>query len=811
LPLAQVGRNADLVSMRLRLPTSRLHASHIAGACAFALACVLASLPATAATSSSTIGATVVSATMVDPSGCRSGVTGSTSLGTLTASTGVVGSLDCTIGFGSSNDIARLELSQGDGTGTMLGSLSTTQTRLQDDVRMHGVEATSASDAWAVGSSGTVQHWNGTTWALQAIATTSTLKDVAIGSSPGTVWVVGAGGLIRGTTTGGSPFPTQHSGSGTLNGIDATDDTHAWAVGTGGQIWYTTDGSTWNAAVSGTTEDLDGVVAVTSSIIVAVGSNGVIVRSIDGGLNFAPVTSGTTSVLNAITARDASVLFAAGGGSTILRSGNAGLTWAPVATNPPSLGYNAIATDAGGIVVAFSDHGNVARSTDDGSSWTTVNSGYQNAVQAAVYLPGAPSTTFAVGMGSLLMSSTDLGLSWSVDAAFRASLNGVYATSRNRAWAVGSRGDIRATTDGSTMTTQASGTVEELRDIDGAGTQSLWTVGANGTVRATTDGGATWTGQTSPITADLRGVDAVTQQVAWAVGGTSQAMRTTNGGATWNLLALPGSRSAYAVSAPNDQVAWVAGTSGYVVRTLDGGQTWSTITVPAAFASSTMMVSGADSTGQRAVIAGSEGNVYRTTDGGTTWSPVTGADGAYGTINGLDAHDTNSMALAVSGGTVLYSGDGTTWVSAVGGSPTRSNADVSYPGVQAIWSANDSWALMRSSAATSSVPDFNDDPSNVAGNDWGTPGAAFFGACLRALGSASVIDWAVDPNADCTATDTDPWRAIVQTSGTSGAPVARTSTPGATGTAALRFGMRAGSMPAGAYGGSIRIEVIAPG
>jgi photosystem II stability/assembly factor-like uncharacterized protein len=361
------------------------------------------------------------------------------------------------------------------------------------------------------------------------------------------------------------------------------------------------------------------------------------------------------------------------------------------------------------------------------------------------------------------------------------------------------------------MATQASGTLEELRDIDGAGNSALWAVGMNGVIRATTDGGTNWVAQSGGITASLRTVDAVTQQVAWIGGGTSQAMLTTNGGSTWQTLTLPGARSVYSISAADRLVAWAGGSSGYLVRTTDGGVTWSTITLPGTFATQTVLVSGAEATGQRLVAAGSSGAVYRTTDGGVTWTAVAGVNGAYNTINSIDAQDTNAMALAVSGGNVTYSLDGTTWLVAAGGTPSRSNFDVSFPDVQSVWSSADSWALLRSTIASASIPDFSDDPANTTGKDWGTPGASFFGACLRSLASASALDWVVDPDATCTASDTDPWHAIVPTSGTTGAPVAKTTAPGATGTAALRFAIRSGTSPAGAYGGSVRMEVYAPG
>ncbi|MCW2921125.1 MAG: hypothetical protein JWL76_999 [Thermoleophilia bacterium] len=785
----------------LRITSARaLFASVLAGAC------VAASLPATAATSGTVVGATVLSATALDAGGCRSGIAGKTLLGPLASNAGTIGTTDCSVSFGSSNDTARLELHQGDGTGTALAKLATTNTRLQDDVRLYGVGAQSATNAWAVGQSGTILHWDGSTWTSQASGTAVTLRTV-VAVDPLTAWVVGANATVRKTINGGTSWPQQNTGVGTLQGVAATDDQHAWAVGLNGQALLTTDGTAWNPSVSGTTQDLNDIVVVTPSIIVAVGANGTIIRSTDGGLNYAPVASGTTVSLSSVTKRDATHLFAAGSSSTVLRSDDAGATWTAM-TGLPNFSYMGIVADATTGILAMSEHGVGARSTNDGASWTTEQSTWQNSVNGMDQI-GA--TTFATGDGHLLMTSGNLGQTWSASPLFRASLNGVYATSRNQAWTVGARGEIRATTDGSTMVTQASGTIEEFRDIDGSGNSSIWAVGMNGVLRATTNGGATWVPQTGGITQHLRAVDAVTEQVVWIAGGTSQAMRTLNGGSTWQTLTLPGAGVVYSVSAANKDVAWVGGAGGYLARTTDGGATWATITLPAAYAAHTTLVSGAEPTGLRLVAASSGGSVYRTTDGGATWTPVAGINGAYSTINSIDAHDTNAMALAVASGNVTYSLDGSTWVVAAGGSPSRSNFDVSFPDAQSVWTSADSWALLRTTTSASTFPDFQDDPGNSTGNDWGTPGAAFFGACLRSLTSASAVDWLIDPNTDCTATDADPWHAIVPLVGTSGSTIARTTVAGATGTADLRFAMRSGTTAAGTYGGSIRVEVVAPG
>lgn len=180
--------------------------------------------------------------------------------------------------------------------------------------------------------------------------------------------------------------------------------------------------------------------------------------------------------------------------------------------------------------------------------------------------------------------------------------------------------------------------------------------------------------------------------------------------------------------------------------------------------------------------------------------------------NAIDAHDTHAMAIAASGASVHYSADGVTWTTAAGGSPTRVNSDVAYPSPQAVWSVADSYALLRTAAVTSSLPDYVDDPADAAGSDWGTPSSSMAGACLRALTGAIGVDWTVDADGTCSAADSDPWRPIVASSAGAGSSVARTTATGASATAHLRFGVRAASStPALAFAGTVRFEVVSPG
>lgn len=70
-----------------------------------------------AASSGTVVGATVPSATWLDPAGCASDTPGITSFGSVTPGASVVTPNDCVLKFGSSNDIASLHIAQTDGGG----------------------------------------------------------------------------------------------------------------------------------------------------------------------------------------------------------------------------------------------------------------------------------------------------------------------------------------------------------------------------------------------------------------------------------------------------------------------------------------------------------------------------------------------------------------------------------------------------------------------------------------------------------------------------------------------------------------------
>jgi hypothetical protein len=248
--------------------------------------------------------------------------------------------------------------------------------------QLYGIDALSARNIWAVGSSGAagkplVEHWNGTKWSIVAApdkGSTTELYDVTV-IGPLNAWAVGyytppAGGHNRtliehwnGHTWAvvASPNPIAASDN-FLKGIDAVSAQNIWAVGSNGRPGNKTiiehyNGSKW-VTVHGASlplgGDLQDVSAISTMNVVAVGSaatsggTGGLVERFDGGhWNREPVPVGATAGadLMGVSAPTASAQWAAGSrtGSASLQTltlRNTGSGWDVV--DSPNVGTNKI-------------------------------------------------------------------------------------------------------------------------------------------------------------------------------------------------------------------------------------------------------------------------------------------------------------------------------------------------------------------------------------------------------------------------------------------------------------------------------------
>ena len=130
-----------------------------------------------------------------------------------------------------------------DGTGVVLQSrdrVSWTQS-LTPSHALFGVWALDSSHAWAVGQTGAIWFYNGSTWSAQSSGVSTPLEAV-FGIDAAHVWAVGDSGTIL--FWDGATWATQASPLSTsLLALWGTDASHIWAVGQSAILFW--NGATW--------------------------------------------------------------------------------------------------------------------------------------------------------------------------------------------------------------------------------------------------------------------------------------------------------------------------------------------------------------------------------------------------------------------------------------------------------------------------------------------------------------------------------------------------------------------------------------
>ena len=234
-----------------------------------------------------------------------------------------------------------------------------------------GVYAIAPNDIWAVGSVGTVIHWDGTAWrtvSLGALNTTRDLFDVWA-SGPNDVWIVGAStatefglALRYNGTSWSKPFVMANHD---LNGIHGLSANEIYAVGDNdpilggaGEFWKW-NGSQWSKMSNGVSGQLWRVFAVSSTEIWAMGFQSTLIRH--NGTSATSVSSSTigagpSTELRHMWGTGSNNLFLVGSGGFAARYN--GTSWSRVThTAGTSTLYAVQGTSATGTVYALGNNG----------------------------------------------------------------------------------------------------------------------------------------------------------------------------------------------------------------------------------------------------------------------------------------------------------------------------------------------------------------------------------------------------------------------------------------------------------------------
>lgn len=512
----------------------------------------------------------------------------------------------------------------------------------------------------ATGANGTYMKTTngGTDWFLQCQVGRYENAAKSIGQNYG-LWffdsmngyVTGMRGYIGKTTDGGITFdsvgvgviPTNEWGQSVWfanqdTGFVSTRQS-SW---TNGRIVRTTDGGVTWTTVQTYSQGITALWGTNSQTVYAVAVDGTIFKTTNCGqtwsqnVGVAPQYMYSMSFLNSTTG------FVAGSEGGIARTTNAGATWIPLTSPQVDWAYFQIKIVSAGEIYLVGDPSFLYKSSDLGNSWQTLNiipvTGPSDTF-VWYSMDKAGSTMVISGDFGVVAKSTNNGITWSsnqisyttqilFDMAMVPNTNNLLAVGRQ--YSMGTRQVFFSSNYGGNWSTRNLGINMDASSISMVNSQIGYISGTNCQVLKTTDGGVNWTPVTQPYsgTFDIHTIDFVSPTTGWAFinytaisGG--NIFKTTDGGTSWVQQGSNITNAIYSASMIDVNTGYVTLNSSNkpIYKTTDGGNTWFSVTTPLTGITTSVKAIDANTL----YIGASAGSVRmaKSTDGGTNWTPVT--------------------------------------------------------------------------------------------------------------------------------------------------------------------------------------------
>jgi hypothetical protein len=364
----------------------------------------------------------------------------------------------------------------------------------------------------AVGTSGTVLRYQGSTWSRPSSGTTATLRAVH-GSDPSNVFAVGDHGTVVQLLDASAllhPAVTEVD----LRGVLVRDPEDVYVVGTGGLAMHW-DGVAWSPLTTGVVDDLHALVSDPEGRIIAAGRGGTALLLRDGafrrldlptdlelrstwgskgddvysvggdpgsdtgiilhfdGRFWDRATTPTLPPLFAVGGTSATDVYVAGATGAVFRFD--GAAWLQEETGA-AVTLRAVAGLAEGEAWVAGDGGTLSRRRD--GAWSVVPCPVQ--VDLLGLWVAGPDVAFAVGAGGTVLHG--VGDEWTpVSVPTGETLRAVWGSSPTEVFAVGDAGVVLRF-DGTEWRSMRSGTQVSLTGIWGAAVDDVFATGELGTV-----------------------------------------------------------------------------------------------------------------------------------------------------------------------------------------------------------------------------------------------------------------------------------------------------------------------------------------
>jgi photosystem II stability/assembly factor-like uncharacterized protein len=308
---------------------------------------------------------------------------------------------------------------------------------------------------------------------------------------------------------------------------------------------------------------------------------------------------------------------------------------------------------------------NVAKSTNGGSSWTTVGSIASQAY--CLDLDPTNDTKLYAGSGHAMFRSTNGGVTWIATNMTNKYIYGiavnpgvastVYASGMSWSGSKWTMAFFKSTDSGASWTTAIVDTNSGQANcvaVDRTRPNTVY-VGGYGTVSdttrplvfKTTDAGATWSNVTGAIPSAgyyvySLAVHPVNSNIVYAGTYMNGIYRSTDGGAAWTQASTHYYNYAMAVSPIAPDVAYSAGYSD-IYKTTNSGLTWAA--TGGGLAGYSLYGLAMSATNASNVYAGDNNGVFKTTSAGSSW---------FNTNNNINLGSICSFAAAPSSPAVMY-------------------------------------------------------------------------------------------------------------------------------------------------------------
>lgn len=319
--------------------------------------------------------------------------------------------------------------------------------------------------------------------------------------------------------------------------------------------------------------------------------------------------------------------------------------------------YNSI-----GYIVG--DNGYVLRSTDNGTSWSEISTGFDDSFNTVNIIND---DNIILSSSNSIVKTDDGGTTWESLSIPNRAVNKTSFTSSLVGHAVCNRGIILKTIDGG----QNWYTTRDNSNTSPSDYFTVYFVNENigfvtrehNEMYKTTDGGENWIEIEGTIDAiyDFHFLD---ENNGFATGEYGATYKTNDGGVTWNYIFFQNGRidntSMYGIYFQDNNIGYATGARGRIIKTTDGGNTW--MSHSENFNDFNDLIIFDSGTG----FTRSGNNYYKTTDFGDNWSYISSVN--HYTYCSEFYFVNENIGYSIGGGTTSISGDvfktndgGNTW------------------------------------------------------------------------------------------------------------------------------------------------------